>query len=87
MNQMNPTRPEIRPIVYTTAELSKYSKLQIDVLNHKLYVPYSSIVSNYNFSSKQQLDEFLFRTFWGFKQETVESKSGPIPLVPDVATL
>lgn len=84
---MNPKQPEIKPIEFTTAELSTYSQLQIDVLNNKLYLPYSSVVAKFNFSSKQQLGEFLFRTFLGFKQISVESNSGPIPLVPDVVTL
>ncbi|KAK8892798.1 hypothetical protein M9Y10_030041 [Tritrichomonas musculus] len=73
-------------ISYSPSETEVYTKLQTDVLNHKMKYSYAATVSKFGFSNNRQLEEFLIRTLLGFRMETIESASGPIPLVPDVVT-
>lgn len=67
-------------------EMVFYSQLQIDVLKQKKKKPYSYIRERFGFTSNQQLENFLFRTFLGFRLDTITGSCGPIPLVPDIIT-
>jgi len=65
-------------------EQEVYTQLQKDILQAKYDGSYDTIRHKNTFAASQQISKFLFRTLLGFRLESINCDSGPIPLVPDI---